>query len=108
MSNCISIEFGIIIEGCNYNDLLAICDVPNEFAYFKFEEVGDLVTDVPGHLAVENDEPDATRHYIQFGDVEFPLTRMPKKPKDYAYFKGRVENQIKNAKVSWGIFEKWR
>ena len=99
-----SIEYGLIISGPQYKDLIAVCDKSDdEFAYFKCES--EVVTDVEGHLPVEGDgERD---HYISFGDLDHgkPFPQMPHGAK---VIRLKLQTLIKPIDVTWGVIEAWR
>ena len=95
-----SLEYGILISGCSYDDLLAVCE-HDDFAYVKTEASKDI-SDKEGYLPIEGND---SMMYVSFGDVKLPINSFPEPHKDYQNIKAELERLIDGIKISWTIFE---
>lgn len=105
MANEISNEFGVLIDGCTYKDLMAVCELgDSEGNTASSEEHDELEFAMVAGRCIETD---INGHpFIQFGDMsrgEFP----PPSP-EFDDIKARLEYLLAEVEVSWGFVQVWR
>lgn len=108
MANMKSIEYGIVIEGCSYKDLTAVCEHCDSFgqtmADFGEEEVDqDQFEFIKVHDRIIETHPfDIDYIFISFGDLSYGQ-KIPEMHEDFADIKARLEYLVAQIKVKWDV-----
>lgn len=87
-------EFGILIDGCSYRDLAAVCETK------RYEHVEDEFAMINGKF-IEIDIDDLP--FIQFGHMS--RGEFPPPPPEFFIIKNRLEHLVAEIKVTWGFAE---
>lgn len=102
--NIPSNEFGILIEGCTYRDLEAVCELgDSEGKTASDPDHGDLEFAMVGGRLIETHPHETSLIFISFGDLS--SGEFPPKPDEFDDIKARLLYLIAGLKVTWGFIE---